>query len=186
MKGNNIMTNNVSAYIRNLYAPEFSSIMLSFFKTNLSISFMPWLGRNDMGRSQYDTKNSQRTTISDENAAALYSLARAIIDGKQTNPVQYVVERNKDTRLIFEYRQNQNNQMRAYLSLEKNGQTILFEFAVHLFKEKENGRVVVKEIQAGLEAFSQVMIAYLTAIGADRQLYAQQADTSQNGSSMWN
>ena len=114
---NIFMNNNV--LIRNLYAPGFSFVTFSFYKTNLSISFTPWLGQNDVGISQYDTKNFLSTTINDESAASLYLLAKLILDGNQRTPLLYTIECNGQTKLTFEYRPDQNNQMRAYLSIEK-------------------------------------------------------------------
>jgi len=151
-------------YIRNLYSPGFSSITFSFYKTNLSIRFTPWINKNQAGRSQYDTKRFVSTTISDESAASLYYLATKIVDDDQSNPVQYLIQCNNQTILRFEYDEN-----KAILIIEKDGERIIFEFAVHQYRVKENGQVVTKIIQAGLLAFSEVLYAYLTAIGEDVQ-----------------
>lgn len=153
-----------SAYIRNLYSPGFSFITLSFYKTNLSVRFTPWINQNQTGRSQYDAKKFIVTTISDESAASLYYLAQKIAEGELNNPVQYVIECNNQITLVFEYDAD-----KATLSIEKDREKIVFEFAVHQYRVKEDGRIVTKTIQSGLLAFAEVLQAYLTAVGADRQ-----------------
>ena len=165
-----------SAYIRNLYSPGFSFITLSFFKTNLSVRFTPWINQNQTGRSQYDAKKFIVTTISDESAASLYYLAKKIAEESLRDPVQYVIECNNKTTMVFEYDAD-----KATLSIEKGREKIVFEFAVHQYRVKEDGRIVTKTIQSGLLAFGEVLQAYLTAIGADRQ-QEQQAGTEYEGS----
>lgn len=177
----------MNTVIRSLYSPGFASMMLSFYRTNLAVAFTPWISKDKTGRDRYDTKKFVSTTINDESVASLYFLSKSILEGKQCNPLQYVIDCN-NAKLIFEYRPDPNNKMRAYLSIEKDKITIPFEFAVQQYKIKENGRMIIKEVPAGLEVFSQVMAAYLTAVGADRWLNNQQDEYSntQLGSSTWN
>ena len=154
--------NNV--YIRTLYSPGFSFIMFSFYKTNLSIRFSPWISKDKTGRNQYDTMKCLSTTISDENAAVLYYLAKKIVEGELNNPVYYPIQCNKQTTLRFEYDAN-----KAYFSIEKDREKINFEFAAHQYQVKEDGRIVTKTIHAELLVFAEILHAYLTAVGADRQ-----------------
>ena len=158
-----------NVYIRNIYAPGFSFITLSFFKTNLSISFSRWLGRDENGFSKYDTKNYISTTISDENVAALYLLSNRIVNEKLTNPVQFTIPCNKQSTITFESGIDQEGQMKIRLYIEKGKETILFEFPIHKYKTRENDQIVEKTIQTGLIVFEEALQAYLTAIGADRQ-----------------
>jgi len=159
--------NNV--FIRNLYSHDYSFITLSFYKTNLSVRFTPWINQNQIGRSQYDAKKFIVTTISDESAASLYYLTKKITEGELNNPVQYLIECNNQTTLVFEY-----DAEKATFSIEKVREKIVFEFAVHQYQMKEEGQIVTKTIQSGLLAFSEVLQAYLTAVGADRQHEQQQ------------
>lgn len=177
-----------NVYIRSIYAPGFSFITLSFFKTNLSISFTPWLSKDATGRSQYDTKKYVSTTINDENAATLYLLSKQITDGTLSNPVQYVIQCNKQAKLVFEYKPDPNTGMKAYLTIEKGKDKILFEFPTSQYKAKENDQIVVKNIQSGLLVFTEALQAYLTAVGADRQRSnpsAQGFGTPQVSTSEW-
>lgn len=155
-------------YIRNLYAPGFSLITLSFYKTNLSISYAPWIGENEIGLHRYDTKNYVSTTINDENVAALYSLTQQILNGTMKNPCQYVIQCNKQAVILFEY-----DLEKTQLNIEKNGEKIPFIFTVHKYKEKVNGKVVEKTIQTGLIVFAEVLHTYMSAVAADRQMNKQ-------------
>lgn len=155
----------MSVYIRNLYSPGFSYFRLSFYKTNLSISFSPWLREDKLGRSVYD-KKSVVTTVSDENAATLHFLVKRIAEQELSTPVQFVIPCNNDTSLTFEF-----DGERARLTIEKKKEKVPFEFGVHRYKIKENGTVVEKVVQSGLLAFQKMLTAYLVAIAADRQHY---------------
>lgn len=155
----------MGVYIRNLYSPGFSYIRLSFYKTNLSISFSPWLRSDKTGRSVYD-KRSIMTTVGDENVAALSFLVKRIAEQELSTPVQFVIPCNNNTSLTFEFDGEQ-----ARLTIVKKDEKVAFEFVVHRYKTKENGMVVEKVVQSGLLAFKEVLTAYLTAITADRQQY---------------
>ena len=165
------MNNNKSAntYIRTLYSPGFSFLMMSFFKTNLTLNFVPYLGKDNVGRSQYSKTEFLSTTVNYEGAAALYMTAMPILDGNESQ-VELVLPCSNDATLIFEYKLDQNNQMSAYLVIDKNNETIPFRFGTHQFRAKENGQMVTKVLQSGLGAFTKTMEAYLSGIGADLHL----------------
>lgn len=158
-----------NTFIRTLYAPEFSCVSMSFFKTNLTLSFVPYVGKDNRGFSQYSNQKFLSTTVNYEGAAALYLATMPILDGNE-NQKQLVLPCSNNTTLIFDYLPEQNNQMTAYLVIDKNGVTIPFRFAVHQFKVKENGQMVTKIIQSGLGVFAMTLEAYLTDIGADLHL----------------
>jgi len=170
-------------HIRTIYSPDFAFVRCSFYKTNFSLSFYPWLSRDERGLSRYDMKNYLSTTISDENAAALYLLSRQIVEGCLSNPVRYVIPCNKQTQLIFEYGPDQNTQMRASLTIEKQKDQIRLEFSVNRYKTKENGQIVEKTLQSGLWVFAEVLQTYLTEVGANWQPN-KQAETGSNVSTM--
>lgn len=138
---------------------------LAFYKTNLSLSFSPWEKKGNSGREGYDRK-SMITTVSDENVAVLYFLAKQISEGTLTNPVCFVLPCNKEVVLRFEF-----NAEQASLTIEKKGEKIPFPFAVARFKEKVNGVIVEKVVQSGLLVFKESLAAYLLATAADRQRY---------------
>ena len=162
------MMKSLNINIRNLYASEFSMISFSFYKSNLSLVFYPWLGKDKMGRGLYDMKKGISTTINDDNVAVLYLLSQQIIDGVLVNPCQYVIKCNKEATVFFEYDLN-----RVYLNIDKKGERVVHEFPVETYKEKENGVIVEKVMQSGLVVFAQTLHTYLAAVGADRQMNKQ-------------
>jgi len=150
--------------IRNLYSPGLSTVTLSFYKTNLSIVFSPWV--QEQGRqNKLNTKHFISTTISDENAAALYMLSKQISEGTQSDPVQYLIQCNKQTMLTFEY-----DTEKACLIIEKGAEKIFFEFPTHEYRIKEKGQIVTKVLQSGLIVFSETLGAYLSTVVADRHM----------------
>lgn len=154
----------MNTVIRSLYSPGFTSMMLSFYRTNLAIAFTPWISKDKTGRDRYDTKNFTSTTISDESAAALYFLSTQIIQGTVVDPLQYVIQGNKNSTLLFE-----SEAGKTFLTLEKGKDRIVFEFPVHEYRVREDGKIATKTIPAGLIAFAEVLQSYLSAVLSDRQ-----------------
>jgi hypothetical protein len=72
--------------------------------------------------------------------------------------------------LTLAYKREENNQMRAYMTIEKSNQSITFKFSIHTFQEKKDGQIITKVIQSGLGAFAATIEGYLTGIGAGRHL----------------
>lgn len=160
---------NSNTYIRTLYAPGFSFLMMSFFRTNLTLNFVPYLGKDNIGRSQYSKTEFLSTTVNYEGAAAIYLTAMPILDGNE-NQVELVLPCSNNATLIFEYKPDQNNQMSVNLFIKKNNKTIPFRFGTIQCLVKENGQMVTKIIQSGLGAFVKTLEAYLSAIGSDLHL----------------
>lgn len=161
----------VNTYVRSLYSEGLSSIMISFFNTNLTLSFTPCIGKNHMGLDQYDFKKSLRTSINYEMVTFLYLVSKSIIDGKYAEQqVSAVLQCNNNTTLILEYKPDQYNQMDSYLTINKNNETISFKFKTHIYRVKENGQMITKIIQSGLGAFVKTLDGYLTGINADGHL----------------
>jgi len=153
--------------IRNLYSPGFSFIMISFYKTGLTFGFTPWVSTDNTGRSQYDKKRFQSTTIDYDKAAALYLAATKVLNGTDKQQVQLVLQCNNNTILAFEYKPDQNGRMKAYLVLEKNRSTIPFEFVTREQRIKQNGQMCTVEVQSGLTAFAMVLQAYLVSVNGE-------------------
>lgn len=166
MMNNNKSTN---TYIRTLYSPGFSFLMMSFFKTNLTLNFVPYLGKDNVGRSQYSKTEFLSTTVHYEGAVALYLASMPILDGNESQ-VELVLPCSNNATLIFEYKLEQDNQMSAYLLINKNNGTMTFRFGTMQYKVRENGQVITKVIQSGLGAFVKTLEAYLTGIGSDLHL----------------
>ena len=178
---------NTSTFIRTFYAPGFSSITVSYYGTCLSLRFYQWTGKNNIGFSIYDLKNGMTTTINPDGASYLYLNAMSII--KDINPekeVTAVLNCNKAA-LVFEYKRDQDNQMVAYLTIDKNNRAITFRFSTHTCQVKIDGQKVTKIIQSGLGAFAKTLDGYLTGIGADIHLsklpenYQNSPDDNQQG-----
>ncbi|WP_196601008.1 hypothetical protein [Pectinatus frisingensis] len=169
-----MVTNNgklVNTYIRTLYSEGLSSIMISFFNTNLSFSFAPCIGKNNVGFDQFDISKSLRTTINYEMASFLYQLAMSVVNGKYAGQqISGVLQCNNNTTLIFEYKPDQYNQMGSCLTINKNNEMISFRFKTHIYRVKENGQMITKIIQSGLGAFAKTLDGYLTGINADGHL----------------
>ena len=161
---------NVSTYVRSIYCPGFSAMMVWLFNTNLTLGFIPWKESTLGGFNQYDKTRFVSTTIDYEKASALYQIGKQIIDGTLTGECQYTIECNKQAKLIFEYKPNQRGQMNSYLTIDKNGERIAFEFCINFYYIKENGKAVMKIMHAGLGVFLHMLEGYLLSIGADRHL----------------
>ena len=71
-----------STQIRNFYSEGMSYLNMKFYNTNLSFQFYPFTGKDQNGRSTYDTKNGETTTVNFEGAFTLWKAAKDIIDGK--------------------------------------------------------------------------------------------------------
>ena len=151
--------------IRTLYSYEKASVTLSFYKSNLTLSFSPWVGPANKYQTEYNQAQSLSTTISDDSAATLYFLAKNIVEGAIEDPIRCEIPCNKDAMIIFEYDPGQ-----VYLTIEKYGRRIIFEFAIQRYLRKRKGDVDVCVVQSGLITFMKALEAYLTGISADRQV----------------
>lgn len=164
---NNQQRTSTSTQIRNLYSDGMCYLNVSFFNTSLSLKFYPFLSKDNVGRSKYDTNNGQTTTVNYEAAYALYQMSKDIIDGK-------IQEANliipcAGGQLSFERKMGQGG-METLLSISKNNVVIPFRFQTISQQVKENGQQITKTIEVGLGAFMKTIEGYLTGINADRHL----------------
>ena len=161
----------INTYIRTLYSEECSSLMMYFYNHNLSFSLAPYMGKNKNGLNQYDMSKIIRTTVNYEGASFLYQAAMLIINGKQLdNQIMATLQCYGNTTLSLVYKLDQDNQMYAYLVINKNNESIPFRFHVHTITIKENGQAITKMIQSSLGVFAKTIEGYLIGIGADRHL----------------
>lgn len=169
MNKNNRMS--VNTQIRSIYSDGYSSMMISFFNTNLSFRFYPFTSRDAVGKPFFDMKKGVTTTVNYDGAAALYIAATHIIDGKQgSNGMQLIVSCAQGSSLILERREGQNGQMETFFVILKNNESIPFKFRTHQQQVKENGHIVTKTIESGLGVFAMTIKGYLTGVGANRHL----------------
>jgi hypothetical protein len=172
-KGWVIMNDNAptNVQIKALYAPGYSYLTMSYFCTNLTLSFAPWLSRDNIGRNEYDIKAFLSTSINHERAAFFYTQASRILDGKNTGePVEVTIPCNKGATLTFEYKPDENNQMSAYMIINKNNQTIPFKFPTTEYSEKIDGQDVTSVMQTSLSIFTTILGCYIAGIAANGKI----------------
>ena len=158
--------NNIKNYnIRMMYSIGFASLMLSQYKTNLTFGFAPYVGKDNKGIDKYDSKMFISISVSYAEAAALYHISEAIVEG-YNKPGEFVLTRNRTT-MIFDFKPNQDNQMEAFLVIKKNDRMIPFRFTTQEYTSQENGQAVTTIIQAGLIVFAKALNGYLSGIGVD-------------------
>ena len=165
--------NNKSAntYIRTLYSPGFSCLTMSFWKLNLTLSFNPYIGIDNRGFSKYDLKTFLSTSVNYEGAAGLCFVASSIFMGKDAQKeIGFTLPCSNNATLKFEYKPDENNQMNAWLIINKNSQTMAFRFPIHEYKAKENGQIITKVVQTGLGSFVKLLDGYLLEIGGASHL----------------
>ncbi len=165
---NNSGRTNTSTQIRTMYSENMSCMTIKFYNTNLSFSLYPFTGKNQQGRSTYDMKNGQQTTVNYEGAYALYQAAKDIIDGK-VQQTSLAVPCNGAS-LTLERKLGMNGQMETVFSISKNNVTIPFKFNTIQQQVNMNGQVQTNIIEIGLGAFLKTIDGYLTGINADRHL----------------
>lgn len=158
-----------STQIRNFYSEEMSYMNVSFFNTNLSFRFYPYIQKDQAGRSVYDMKNGINTTVNFDGAYALFEASKGIIEGK-INEMNLPIPCAAGAELTLERKLGQTGVMETVFSISKNNMTIPFKFRTSSCQVKENGQVMTKIIECGLGSFMKTIEGYLTGINADRHL----------------
>jgi len=153
-----------STFIRNMYSKGYSSILISYFKFNLSLLFFPYEGTDQNGRSMYSKKGIV-TTIGYEMAAGLWKAFHDILYDS-LEALHLVIPCAGGTILTLEMKAPGE----IFLAINKNNQTITFKFASTIAKEKVNGIEVTKIIESGLGAFMKLLDGYLTETGGSTHL----------------
>ena len=160
---------NASTYIRTIYSPGYSYMMMSFYNVNLSFSFCRFIGRNNAGKPQFE-KNHLTTSVNYEGAALLYHVIMPILnEANHWDEVKTTVPCN-NAALIFEYKPDENNRMAAYITIEKNNQQISLKFPTLEYEYKKDGKFFTHVAQSGLGVLAKTIYGYLTAVGGDRHL----------------
>lgn len=165
---NNTQTK-TSTQIRNMYSDGMAYLNISFFNTNLSFKFYPFLSKDDVGRSSYDMNHPQNTTVNYEAAYALYQMSKDIIDNK-VQECNMVIPCAGGASLTLERKMSQMGQLETILSINKNNTIISFKFQTFIQQVKENGQVTTKIIESGLGVFMKTINGYLEGINSDRHL----------------
>ena len=156
-----------STQIRNLYSDGVSCMNMKFYNTNLGFHLYPYIGKDQNGRSTYDTKNGQQTTVSYDGAFALYQMCHQIIEGKIQEGI--ITVPCVGASITLERKLGLSGPETVF-SLTKNNVNIPFRFQTIQQQIKENGNVVTKIIESGVGAFMKTIEGYLTGVNADRHL----------------
>ena len=157
--------------IRTLYAPGYSSLMMSYFKTNLVLGFTPYIGKDNLGFSQYCKKTFFSTSINPEGAAFFYMQASRILDCRHSGEqVEVVLPCNNNTILTFEYKPDENNQMSAFMTINKNNVVTPFKFKTTEYQENVDGQWVTKYMHTGLGTFALILGCYLAGKAANSHI----------------
>lgn len=168
MAGNNNQTN-TSTQIRNLYSENMSYLNVSFYNTRLSFKFYPYIGKDNSGKSMYDLKNGQNTTVDFDGAGALLDIIEDIIDGK-TQECDLPIPCASGAELKLHRGIGNEGKLETVFSINKNNTVIPFRFKTMSYQVKENGQFITKIIECGLKGFKGILDGYLTGINADRHL----------------
>jgi hypothetical protein len=115
----------------------------------------------------YDFKNGIGTLVNTEGATFLLLAARTILLDKKAEKGMRAVLQYNETTLILECKPEENNQMAAYLTIEKNDESISFKFKTTPVQVQENGQTITEIIESSLEAFAKALEEYLARIEAE-------------------
>ena len=160
-----------NTYIKILYSPGFSMLRMSYYKTNLILNFIPSIDKDYQGVIGYNKNSFLSTSINPEKAAFFYMQTSRIIDGIDSEKsIETVLPCNNGTTLTFEYKPDEDNQMRTYLTINKNNMTIPFRFPVIEYYENVDGQTIKTVMQAGLVTFSLILGCYLAGSAVDGPL----------------
>lgn len=168
MNENGRTNTSTSTQIRNMYSDGMSYLNISFFNTNLCFKFYKFISKDELGKSTYDMKNGQSTTVNVEGAYALYRASQDIIDGK-IQECNLPIPCAAGATLTFERRMSPTGPETLF-SITKNNVTTEFKFSTTNIQVKVNGQAVTHVIESGLGAFNKTIDGYLTGINADRHL----------------
>ena len=158
-----------STQITNFYSEGYSCLNLRFYNTNLSFQWYPFTGKDQSGRSQYDNKGGQQTTVNREGAYALYHVANEILNGKVDEANITVPCLNGQ--VVLERKHGIDGSPETFLIINKNGSSIPFKFQTLTEQIRDNkGQVQTRVVESALGAFAKTVEGYLTGINADRHL----------------
>lgn len=160
-----------STHIRTLYSEDMAYLTITFYNTNLSFKFVPFMGKDANGKNKYNEGKTVTTTINFEGATLLQQSALEVVNTfGPTDTIMVPIECNNGVRIIFERKLDQNNQMSSWLSIDKNGETVPFKFSSKIININKNGQATTKIIETGVLVLIKIIEGYLTGINASRHL----------------
>lgn len=167
-------TANTNTQLRIMYAPNRAYLVLSRYKSNLSLRFGCYKDVAD-----YNQKSCCSTTIDYESAAGFYYMAMSILYGSKA-PIEFALPCSHDACLYFNYEPNEEGEMQASLTIKKKGVCFTFPFEIHRYRLTENGQKVFKEIHTGLLVWAKMLDKYLMESDAERYLCQMQDEGYDN------
>ena len=166
----NSIKTQTSTQIRTFYSDSMSYIGMKFYNNNLSLSFVPFKGKDQSGRSSFDESQAIWTTINLDSAFALYEAGRQIIQQNPKYSVMQLFIPCKDASLVLD-RKNNNGEYETFLTITKGNQTIPFKFSTRTVNvTAPDGNKINMVIESGLGGFVKTIEGYLTGINSDRHL----------------
>lgn len=155
-----------TTHIRTMLAQGVSCLSVKFFNANLSLQAMPYNGKDQSGKDQYDRNASVITTLNYDGAALLLKLANDILGGRCEGNFQATIMCNAGATVTLSRPQGQGTS----LIIAKDGKSVTFPFTVINISVQQNGQTVSRAVETGLDVFSKILYAYLTGINSDRHL----------------
>ena len=155
-----------STFLRNLYSPGFSCILMSYYKTYLSLIFRPF-ERTDpqTGKDTY-SKLGLITTLHFIDVYGLWQACYNMIH-KNVQTLTYTIRCAYGAKLTLEKKAPGE----IFITLSKNNESVSHKFPSSTAKMKEKGGVeTVEVIETGLGVFMKTVGSYLSHINADAHL----------------
>jgi hypothetical protein len=147
-------------YLRSFASEGHSKLILSLFKANLTFKFVPYLGKDHNGVWAFDSKMFLSTSINYGGASLFWLAAKRILE-EGTDQVEVILPCNNNAALILEYKPDENGQMKAFLTIDKDRRKIAFKFSAEEIKITKNGHMEKLIVQSELRAFAFALKGYL-------------------------
>ena len=155
-----------STYLRTLYSPGFSAILLSYYKIHLSLLFQPFERTDPRAGMDVYSKRGIMTTVNYAGAFGLWKSCYDIIHGN-AETLAVTIHCARNATLTLEKRAPGE----VFLTISKDSEIISHKFASLTTKVKGvNGVETIEVIEAGLGAFMKTVDGYLVSINADGHL----------------
>ena len=156
--------------IRNYYSPGYSYVKLSYYKSFLVFTFVPFEYTKKNGKDIYSKKVFLSTSLDVEGAESLQKLALPIIkDGNEGNQMDVTLSCKNNASLTFMYKPDEENIMSVYLVIDKNNETIPFKFKARIEQVKVGDNWVTRIVHITLIEFVQILEEYIA--GETKPMY---------------
>ena len=155
-----------STFLRNLYSPGFSCILMSYYKSYLSLLFQPFERTDPQTGKDIYSKRGLITTLSFSGAYGLWKACHSIIHNNVKTLI-YTMPCAYDATLTLEKKAPGE----VFVTLSKNNQSISHKFDSATASMKEsNGVEAIEVIETGLGVFMKTIDSYLSHINAGAHL----------------